>query len=147
MAKKQTSIIAKHIQLLKLDVVKQKVDATAYNKAKEPKLQLGHRMLHNLKDERIKMELVFSFESDNNNEVIHFQFDFHFHIEQLSEHYELNEDKHPIFSGQLVATLIGICYSTARGVIFEKLKNAGVNDVLVPVIAPQDLMQSNGSKK
>lgn len=147
MAKKQAPIIAKHIHLLKLDVVKQKLDATAYNKAKEPKLQLGHRLLHNLKDERIKMEFVFSFENDKGNEVIHFQFDFHFQIEQLSDHYELTDEKKPIFSGQLVATLIGICYSTARGVIYEKLKNAGVNDQLIPVIAPQDLMQSNRSKK
>ncbi len=147
MPKKQAPINAKHIHLLKLDVLKQKLDVAAYNKAKEPKLQLGHRMLHKLKDERIKMEFVFSFENDKSIEVIHFQFDFYFHIEQLSEHYELNDDKQPIFSGMLIATLIGICYSTARGVIFERLKNAGVNNLLIPVIAPQDLMQSNRSKK
>jgi hypothetical protein len=40
-----------------------------------------------------------------------------------------------------IATLIGLCFSTARGIIFEKLNNSGIPNILLPVVSPQEMLQ------
>ena len=56
--------------------------------------------------------------------------------------YELGEDDKPIFSKQFVATLAGISYSTLRGIIFEKLLNSSWGSVTLPVINPNNILES-----
>lgn len=143
MEQKQAPIIPEHIHLLAIEVAQQKIDAQAFKKHKEHRLNVGHKVLHNLKDQRIKLELVFSFEDANKTQLLFFQIDFHFNVEQLSDFYQLKEENHPVFQAPLIATLLGISLSTARGIIFEKLQNAGLKNVILPVVSPQKMMKSN----
>lgn len=140
MEHKQAPIIAEHIHLLTMEVTQQKIDAQAFKKQKQHQLNVGHKVLHNLKDERIKMELAFSFEDSNKNQLLYFQIDYHYHIEHLIDFYQLNQENTPIFFGPLIATLLGISLSTARGIIFEKLQIAGVGNIIIPVVSPQKMM-------
>lgn len=141
MEKKPAAIIPHEIHLLKVEVVQQKIDSAAFKKNKSHKLNVGHKFLHNLKDERVKLELVFSFSDEQKNELLFFQIDFHFQVEHLQNFYELKAENQPIFDAHLMATLIGIAFSTARGIIFEKLTNAGVSNVLLPVVSPQEMLR------
>jgi|SRR5690606_1144984 len=140
MEKKLAPIVVKDIHLLQVEVVQQQLDVKAFKKEKEHKLNVGHKLMHNLKDERVKLEFVFSFNNGGEAPLLFFQIDFHFHIAHLSNFYELKEENHPVFSTHLVATLIGICFSTARGIILEKLNNAGINNILLPVVSPQEML-------
>lgn len=143
MEKKVAPIVVKDIHLLQVEVTEQKLNVKAFKEEKEHKLNVGHKLLQNLKDERIKFEFVFSFKNGGEEPLLFFQIDFHFHIANLSNFYDLKTENHPVFSGHLVATLIGVCFSTARGIILEKLNNAGIKNILLPIVSPQEMLSQN----
>jgi hypothetical protein len=143
MEKKVAPIVVKDIHLLQVEVTEQKLNVKAFKEEKKHKLNVGHKLLHNLKDERLKLEFVFSFNNGGDEPLLFFQIDFHFHIANLSNFYALKTENHPVFSGHLVATLIGICFSTARGIILEKLNNAGIKNILLPIVSPQEMLAQN----
>jgi hypothetical protein len=147
MENKLAPIVVRDIHLLKVEVPQQKLDVIAFKKEKEHKLNVGHKLSHNLKDERIKLEFVFSFNNESESPLLFFQIDFHFHIAHLDHFYELKEENPPVFSGHFVATLIGICFSTARGIILEKLNNAGIKNILLPIVSPQEMLTHTKPKK
>jgi hypothetical protein len=140
MEKKLAPIVVKDLNLLHVEVAEQKLDAKAFKEEKQHQLNVGHKLAHNLEDERIKLEFVFSFSNKAGETLLFFQIDFHFHIANLSNFYEIKTENHPVFSGHLVATLIGICFSTARGIILEKLNNAGIKNILLPIVSPQEML-------
>ena len=140
MEKQLVPIVVKDIHLLHVEVVQQKLDLIAFKKHKQHQLNVGHKLMHNLKDERIKLEFVFSFDNSKKESLLLFQIDFHFQINKLSGFYEIKGDNQPLFSGHLIATLIGICFSTARGIILEKLNNAGIPNIILPVVSPQEML-------
>ena len=49
-------------------------------------------------------------------------------------------DNSPIFTGVLIATLLGVSFSTARGIIFERLSNTNMQGMILPVVAPQKML-------
>ena len=129
-----------------MEVVQQKIDAQSFKQQKERRLNVGHKLLHNLEKEGVKLELAFSFEDANNTQLLYFQIDFHFLVEHLNNFYQLNKENHPVFSGPLIATLLGISVSTSRGIIFEKLQNAGISNVIIPVVSPLKMLPKPASK-
>ena len=65
------------------DVVQNKIDVSEFKKTQKPTLGLIHKLLHNLIDERVKLELTFSFKNNKEQEILFVQIDFHFHIENF----------------------------------------------------------------
>lgn len=143
MEKKLVPIVVKDIQLLHVEVTEQKLDVKAFKQEKEHQLHVGHKLAYNLEDERIKLEFVFSFNNNAGESLLFFQIDFHFHIAHLANFCILKEKNQLAFSGHLIATLIGICFSTARGIILEKLNNAGIQNILLPIVSPQEMLSQN----
>ena len=139
----ESKIVAEEIHLLKIDIVHNKMDVTAFKKANKPNIGIGHKVMHNLKDERIKIELAVAFTDHKEQELMGMQIDFHFHIENLENFYELKEQNNPTFFGWMIATLLGIAVSTSRGILYEKFQSNDIHNVLIPVISPQSLLQSN----
>jgi hypothetical protein len=148
MEKKTATIVVQNIHLLRVEVMQQKLNVIAFKKLKQHHLNVGHKMAHNLKDERIKLELVFSFDNSQKISLLFFQIDFHFHVNHLSDFYQLKEETQPVFSGHFIATLLGISFSTARGIILEKLNNAGIPNIILPVVSPQEMLtKTNPAQK
>lgn len=114
------------------------------NKGKVPfSINVAHKTMHNLKDERVKIGLLIDLQtnsSETNNANAHFNIDFHFQIEELKNYFELNEKNEPIFAGLLIATLLGVSFSTARGVIYERLSNTNMQGIILPVVSPQKML-------
>jgi hypothetical protein len=137
---KQPTIIPEEMHLFKVDVVKSNINSEAFKNKLNHTLGIGHKMMHNLKDERVKLELAFSFEDDNKVQLANFQIDFHFKVEKLENFYSINAENKPVFSGLLIATLLGICVSTSRGIIFEKCNNNGIENLLIPIVSPQKML-------
>lgn len=133
-------IIAEEIHLLKIEVVQNKIDVSGFKNTQKPSLGLSHKLMHNLKDARVKLELIFSFKDSKENEILFVQIDFHFHIEKMDNFYELKEENKPIFFAPMIATLLGICLSTARGILFEKLESNGIRNVIIPIVSPHKLL-------
>jgi hypothetical protein len=142
---KVQKIIPEKIHLNHIVIVKN--DITGINTSlKTLDIQLGvaHTIMHNLKEERIKIGLLLDLLSESvekeNNVNMKFNIDFHYKIDDLINHYELDENNSPIFSGQFIATLLGISFSTARGIIYQKLSDVNLKGIILPVVSPQKML-------
>ncbi|MCK9304423.1 MAG: hypothetical protein PHP30_06060 [Bacteroidales bacterium] len=72
-----------------------------------------------------------------------FGIEFNLTIENLELFLEQNTTDHTIkVSGELGATIMGIIYSTARGIILEKTQNSYLRGVILPVINPANLLKN-----
>ncbi|UII19275.1 hypothetical protein [Fulvivirga ligni] len=73
-----------------------------------------------------------------------YHIEFHFSIDNLSDFvtHEKNGDGFSV-SSMLGATIAGISYSTARGMILDRTQTTDFNGVLLPVINPQKLLEED----
>ncbi|MBL8002605.1 MAG: hypothetical protein JNL05_11650 [Flavobacteriales bacterium] len=47
---------------------------------------------------------------------------------------------------RVAATIVGVCYSTARGMVLEKTSGTYLNGCLLPILNPDTLLQTNTIK-
>lgn len=138
-------IIPEKIKLINIDVVNTYINDDSIVDNLNLEFNVAHNTRHNLKDERVKIELFINLLSKEDIGV-KFHIDFYFEIEDFKDQYELSEEKTPIFSGQFIATLLGISFSTARGLIFQQLQDTNFKGMLLPVISPMKLLASNNNE-
>lgn len=67
--------------------------------------------------------------------------EFHFVVENLRDFAEPLENEVINLKGGLAATIAGISYSTARGIIWGKLRSTALAHIVLPVINPNDLLK------
>ena len=137
---KTSAIIPEKIKLNHIEVVSTYINDGTINKNLNFEFNVAHNTKHNLDDERIKIELFINLLSTK--EIgIKYHIDFYFQIEDLQDHYELDQDKNiPIFSGQFIATLLGISFSTARGIIYQQLQETNFSKLILPVVSPSKIL-------
>jgi hypothetical protein len=134
-------IIPDKIKLFHIDVVNTSINDKAIDENLNLEFTVAHNTRHNLKDERVKIELFINFLS--HQEIgIKFHIDFHYNVTDLKNHYELNENEIPVFSRQFIATLLGISFSTARGLIFQQLQETNFKGMILPVVSPLKMLES-----
>lgn len=140
-------IIPEKIHLIQIKWIKEDTVIVQDKLSKNPvyNFSIAHNMMHNLEKEIVKIRLfvVMSGAIDGKeiNQGGDYEVDFLFQIDDLKNHYQILEDK-PIFNGIFVATLLGICYSTIRGMLFSAWKDTIFNGVILPVISIPELLKS-----
>lgn len=129
-----------HIEVIKSDINDKNIaDNAKFN------FSVAHNTKHNLKEERVKVELFINLLSKQEKGV-KFQIDFHFVVLDLKDHYNITNGNKVVFSSMFIATLLGISFSTARGVVFQKLQDTNLKGVLLPIVSPYKILKSTGSK-
>lgn len=137
---KTNPIIPEKIKLNHIEVVSTYINDDTINKNINFEFNVAHNTKHNLGDERIKIELFINLLSSKEIGV-KFHIDFFFQIEDLKSHYKLDKDSNkPTFSGQFIATLLGISFSTARGIIYQQLQETNFNKLILPVVSPSKIL-------
>ena len=94
----------------------------------------------------IKLNIVLNAENDEKQLVDvngEFCIEFVIRVDNLEEFLEQGEKGSFLINGELGASLMGIVYSTARGIILEKTVNTPLNGVILPVINPATLLTNN----
>ncbi|MBP7496886.1 MAG: hypothetical protein KA792_04395 [Bacteroidales bacterium] len=144
------TIIPKLINIFQININKIIITATDDTlnkglKANELKMDFFHNTAFNFNKKNIRIRLIIiidAFDKQNNECGIHFEyeFEFHLHIENLEE-FIIKKKRQKQIDSYLGATLLGIVYSSARGIIFENSKNTLLNGVILPVIAPDELLK------
>lgn len=134
-------IVPEKIKLFNIEVVNTYINDDTINENLNLEFSVAHNTKHNLKDERVKIELFINLLSQEEIGV-KFHINFYFIVEDLKDQYKLNEDKIPIFSSQFIATLLGISFSTARGLIFQQLQETKFKGMILPVISPIKMLAS-----
>lgn len=140
---KDVKIIPENINLFYIKVNESNINDSDKQQGLNFNVNVAHDIRNNLKDERIKIELVLDIKSSDvkNQFNANFNIDFHFKIKDLKDFYSLpSDDNGPIFSGVFISTLIGISFSTARGMIYERLSKTNMKNVILPVISPSKLL-------
>lgn len=106
----------------------------------------GKEISHNLDlgRSRIRLHIVMTARNAEGQDIgleCAYVLEFHFRVENFSEFVSKEVDSdavaiHAIYG----ATLIGMAYSTARGIIYERTRGTFFNGVILPVINPQQLL-------
>lgn len=108
-------------------------------------IKVAHSMMHNLDKELVKIRLFLDVTAVIDSKSIeqggNYEIDFFFKIEDLNDHYQINNEK-PLFSGLFVTTLLAISFSTLRGMMFSQWKDTYLQSVILPVINAADLLKS-----
>lgn len=139
---KDSKIIPENINLFHINILESDItDSKKLNKI-DFHLNVAHSISHNLKDERVKIGLVINIgsKSSSNEFKALFNIDFHYKVKDLNLFYELKEDSELVFSGIFISTLIGISFSTARGIIYQRLAATNMNNIILPVVSPSKLL-------
>lgn len=145
---KEVKIIPEEINLFHIDILESSVKDLSKKEALGFNLHVAHTTMHNLNEQRVKIGLLIDLDTENNimEGKAHFVIDFHYHIQNLNNFYEVKETGELLFSGLLISTLIGLSFSTARGIIFERLSNTNLQGVILPVVDPKKILISNSNK-
>ena len=114
----------------------------ANRKADELEMDVKHQMMHNLAEKKVKlnMQIAFLCQHQPGEKLAIFDYDFFYEIDDLEIHYQLANEK-PLFDGLFVATLLGMTYSTVRGLVFQQFIDTPLKNVILPVINVPDLMK------
>ncbi|MGJ8715258.1 MAG: hypothetical protein ACSHXG_09165 [Maribacter stanieri] len=146
MAKKQNLINPEKIHLRQIEplVVSISELKEPFNQEESIDMKIAHISAHNLDDKGflLGLDVVLTLTDRKPEKVARFRYNFHFTIDNLENMYDIKEEEEPTFSRHFVATIAGISYSTLRGIIFEKLLNSSWGSVTVPVINPNNILES-----
>lgn len=108
-------------------------------------IQVSHNVMHNLDKELVKIRLYLDVSADIEGKTINqggnYEIDFFFKIEDLKDHYQINNEK-PLFGGVFISTLLAISYSTLRGMMFSLWRDTHLNSLILPIINVPDLLKS-----
>lgn len=139
----EDQIIPENINLFLIQSIKEITNPPSEKDFKGLNFSVHFDMMHNLEREivRIRLYLVMSEQKEKAilEEVGNYETDFIFKIEKLANHYQIIENK-PIFAGNFVGTILGISYSTLRGMLLTSWKNTAYEDVILPIISVQKLL-------
>jgi hypothetical protein len=139
---KDSKIIPENINLFHINILESEITDSLKHEKLIFDLNVAHSILHNLKDERVKIGLVLNIKNKNSDVEFKalFNIDFHYKIKDLNHFYELEKDDNLVFSGTLISTLIGISFSTARGIIYQRLAATNMKDIILPVVSPSKIL-------
>ena len=103
----------------------------------------SYSMMHNLVEHKVKLNMIIEILCDKNpdDRIAFFSYDFFYTIDDLESHYQIVNNK-PLFDGMFVTTLLGIAYSTIRGILFNQFTEAPLKNILLPVINVPDLLKN-----
>lgn len=139
------------IHLLRVFITKASIDASdAYlmNPQAPLNVNVGHQVAldMNPQDNFVRIRLLTTLEGlgkGNKPIGISGQYDIvcDYVVDNLKNHYTM-QGKVPMLSEHMAATLMGIMYSTVRGIILERTAGTFFNGVLLQVIDPRKLLAS-----
>ncbi|MEN3322234.1 hypothetical protein VP395_00715 [Mariniflexile soesokkakense] len=140
--KKEVEINPEKIHLFHINIVESSIKDLHQKGENNFKINVAQTTMHNLQEEKVKIGLFIDLEHEDvtSEAGAHFVLDFHFKIEDLKNHYELKEDNAIIFLGVFIATLLGISFSTARGIIYERISNTNMQGIILPIVSPQKML-------
>lgn len=140
-------IIPEDITLFHIDILEHQIGQPKKNLY----IEVANNVMHNLKEEKVKLNLKINLETCKGDSkkcpFAHFDIDFHYHINNLENFYSINDKQQPTFNAMMIATLLGISFSTARGIIYEKLTANNIRNIILPVVSPQKMLAETKSKK
>lgn len=147
----QAKVDPTQIHLSGIKVIKEHLDCTEQyldNPLPVENYVFGHdyRQSLNLDTNRLRARLFLRLKAVNLKEEdlgldAEYGIEFHFTVDNLKDFTEPQENGSVKINGALPGTLAGIAYSTARGIVWEKLSGTAFSDIVMPVVNPVELLK------
>jgi len=132
-------IISEKIHLRRIISQREYFDNHCELKDKEFELHIAQKVQHHLEKKSFKISLLLMF-SCREDRFAEYMYDFIFDVENMLD-FLVDVENKQVFTGQIVGTLIGISYSTLRGLVYSKLNETNLNGFILPVINPNDILK------
>lgn len=154
MSNKNAVVVPEKIHLVTMNIFKANLETTddyLENPPKEASFKFGftRNIAHNLELGRSRFRLFFSLEAQDPEEKplgakIEYGIEFHFLIDNFQEFIRPSEKEEVEIDISIIATLFGMAYSTARGIVFERTRGTFFDGVVLPVIDPYKALMEEG---
>lgn len=110
------------------------------------KLTFTFDLAYNIEEKnlRVRMPIKISAENEDAESIGltgEFGIEIKFHVENLDEFVQNKNDK-VVFKSTLGATIIGMVYSTVRGILFAHTRATAFEGLILPVVDPNHLLKA-----
>ena len=146
MSNKKAQVVPDKIHLVSINIFKANLETTdeyleSPQKSSSFEFNIGHNIAHNYNEDRSRYRLFFLLNAlDTGGDALGVQveygIEFHFIVDNLKELTKKIKDGQLQVQFDLAATLFGMAYSTARGIVFERTRGTFFDGVILPVIDP-----------
>lgn len=141
------AIIPENLHLIQINWINQNTVISPKKFKNNPNydFQVSYNMMHNLDKEIVKIGIFIDMSGEVEGKTINqggnYEIDFLFKIDDMQSHYQIIDNK-AIFDGVFVGTLLGVSYSTVRGMLFNSWKDTVLEKVILPIISIPELLKS-----
>lgn len=147
---KDPKIVPENFHLFHLKIIESNIASTSNIKDLNFKIDVAHTTMHNIDQKRIKIGLMVSIlgvKDDKESDVkAFFNIDFHYSIDDFERFYTINKKEQLTFNSTFIAVLLGISYSTARGIIYERLNDTSLEGVILPIVSPGKMLSTRKNR-
>ncbi|QQD13401.1 hypothetical protein [Sphingobacterium sp. UDSM-2020] len=132
-------VVSEKIHLRRITPQNQYFDNHCDLRDKDFEMHVAQTVQHSLEKKSFKISLLVSFSCEEIR-FAEYLYDFIFEVENMLDFLVEVEHK-KVFTKQIVGTLVGISYSTLRGLIYGKMSETNLNGFVLPVINPNDILK------
>ncbi|MCZ8286907.1 MAG: hypothetical protein O9353_15755 [Bacteroidia bacterium] len=137
-----------HLQSVKVISGSLKIDPEV-DQSKIVEFKTGYEVSHGIAPETNSVRFIFTVKFEAINEQretipvsAEYTMEFIFMVDNLDSFIEVKQERIN-FDTNMAATLVGILYSTARGIILSRTQGSLMDGVILPVMSPKDLLVSD----
>lgn len=150
MSEETRKIIPEKIHINSIKVFRSNLETSADFMEKPEKVTkfdfgFNHEIAHNIEEKRTRLRLFFNLngiagdmepvDGMEADIIAEYGIEFHFHVENFHDFFQKNGDE-VLIDSFFAGTLMGIAYSTSRGIILERMQGTFFEGVILPVINP-----------
>lgn len=126
---------------MKIDSIMETIDLKHYLTENELQIGISQNTKHNLKLKIFKIQLSVQIHCQEIL-IADYTYEFLFTVDNMHDFLKPTEDDRTVFEGQLIGTLMGIAYSTMRGLLYSKFADTKLNGLILPIINPNVLLKN-----
>lgn len=127
------------IHLIDITAVQDFLQVDASIASENPLMKVAQKVQHDLDQQLVKVTLQITLSTSNELRAS-LLYDFVYKVENLPD-FIVDKDEKTVFTAQFIGTLLGISYSTMRGIFYQKFKELNIPEILLPVLNPNDLLK------
>ena len=146
---KANPVDPKQISILQINVLKSSIESPTELQKNDEKMagytmSLGNEVNYDLDSKMVRIRLFLSFEGVSNDDEKSglkgdFNIEYHFLVENLDANIK-KEGESLKMNKTLIATLMGMAYSTSRGIVLERTANTMFKGLVIPIIDPNEAL-------
>lgn len=144
-----TKFNSEHVSLVSINVLKSNIQFDTDLPTTQiiaHQMKMGKEIDYNFEAKMCRVKLLLEFDGIDSNELVDenakavFTIDFHFKVDNMQDCIEQTDEVVKI-DPTMPAHLVGIAYSTARGIVSERLGNTPFQGIILPIINPYEVLK------